>query len=140
MCSHTYILDVIKDRTDFILDRHWHRDSEQYTSVDALFSALECGWEYATTVFCQEHTFRGGRHVRVFSFMLARQGELAFMSVVESPHVLGFIAHDGLIVHQMHGHPRMAALREDERETAEAPAVAPRTARAYLSETAAVAS
>jgi hypothetical protein len=67
--------------------RHWHPQSEKYTGGDALFTALENGWDMDEEVECQEHWFAGSRGVTIYHFRLRRGDERMVMPVITTPYV-----------------------------------------------------
>jgi hypothetical protein len=69
------------------LVRHWHAESEKYTGGDALFTALDNGWDIDETVTFEEHWSAGAQCVVVFYFQLKRGGEAMIMPVITNPFV-----------------------------------------------------
>jgi len=69
------------------LVRHWHADSEQYAGGDALFTALDNGWEIDETVPYEEHWFAGAQCVVVFLCRLKRGEETMMMPVITNPYI-----------------------------------------------------
>jgi hypothetical protein len=69
------------------LIRHWHAGSEQFAGGDALFTALDEGWEIDETVPYQEHWFAGAQCVVVFLCQLTRADETMTMPVITNPYV-----------------------------------------------------
>jgi hypothetical protein len=67
--------------------RHWHAGSEQFAGGDALFTALEEGWEIDETVRCQEHWMSSAQCVMVFLCKLTRGDETMTMPVITNPYV-----------------------------------------------------
>lgn len=78
--------------------RHWCPNSEQFTGCDALFSALQQGWEISGVVFCQQFQLSRWRLTQVYYFQLARDKMLTRMAVINSPHVERFITMSDLPV------------------------------------------
>lgn len=69
------------------LIRHWHPESEPYTGGDALFTALENGWDMSDEVKYEEHWHSGARAVLVYYFELKRGDETVVMPVLRNPYV-----------------------------------------------------
>lgn len=67
--------------------RHWHPGSEKYTGGDALFTALENGWQLNREVKFEEYWHAGVRSVLVYHFELSRDGETMVMPVIRNPYV-----------------------------------------------------
>lgn len=67
--------------------RHWHPESEKYTGGDALFTALENGWQLHQEVEYEEYWLAGVRSVLVYRFKLTRDGETMVMPVIRNPYV-----------------------------------------------------
>jgi hypothetical protein len=67
--------------------RHWHPGSEPYAGGDALFTALENGWDVSTTVRYEEYWHTGMRFVLVYYFELTRGDERMVMPVIRNPYV-----------------------------------------------------
>ncbi|HEX2906871.1 MAG TPA: hypothetical protein VHO69_08430 [Phototrophicaceae bacterium] len=67
--------------------RHWHPESEKYTGGDALFTALENGWEISKDVRFEEYWHAGVRSVLVYHFELTRGDETMVMPVIRNPYV-----------------------------------------------------
>lgn len=67
--------------------RHWHPESEPYTGGDALFTAVEEGWQINPTIEYEAHWLLGGRMVTVYHFTLERNGETLKMPVLTNPYV-----------------------------------------------------
>ncbi|MBI5667563.1 MAG: hypothetical protein HZC41_06105 [Chloroflexi bacterium] len=67
--------------------RHWHPESEKYTGGDALFTALENGWQLHQEVEFEEYWLAGVRSVLVYRFKLTRNGETMVMPVIRNPYV-----------------------------------------------------
>lgn len=74
---HTYM--------DFV--RHWHAASERYAGGDALFTALDTGWEAQTVVAVEECQHTGGRSTCIFHFTLTREENTMVMPVTCNPYV-----------------------------------------------------
>lgn len=70
---------------DFV--RHWHAESELYAGGDALFTALDSGWEAHTVVTVVEHQHTGGRSTCLFKFTLKREEDMMIMPVTCNPYV-----------------------------------------------------
>lgn len=69
------------------LVRHWHAESERFTGGDALFTALDDGWDIDDTVHYEEHWNSGSQVVVVYYFQLKRGGERMTMPVITNPFV-----------------------------------------------------
>jgi hypothetical protein len=71
------------------LVRHWHAGSEKYAGGDALFTALDNGWDIDENVTYEEHwsAGAGAQCVVVFYFQLKRGGETMTMPVITNPFV-----------------------------------------------------
>ncbi|MEO8613358.1 MAG: hypothetical protein ABI690_36040 [Chloroflexota bacterium] len=69
------------------LVRHWHAESEKYAGGDALFTALDNGWDIDENVSFEEHWSAGAQCVVVFYFQLKRGGESMTMPVITNPFV-----------------------------------------------------
>jgi hypothetical protein len=69
------------------LIRHWHGGSEKYAGGDALFTALENGWEFDDSVTYEEHWSSGAQCVVIFLFELKRDGDKMTMPVITNPFV-----------------------------------------------------
>ncbi|NWG16173.1 MAG: hypothetical protein HXY41_06015 [Chloroflexi bacterium] len=67
--------------------RHWHPGSEPYAGGDALFTALENGWDVSTTVRYEEYGYTGMRFVLIYYFELTRGDERMVMPVIRNPFV-----------------------------------------------------
>jgi hypothetical protein len=67
--------------------RHWHPESEKYTGGDALFTAMEDGWQIGETVRFEEYWHAGVRAVLVYYFELNRGDETMIMPVLRNPFV-----------------------------------------------------
>jgi hypothetical protein len=67
--------------------RHWHRESEAFTGADALFTALDTGWDMDNVVTYKEFWHAGMRRVVVCYFTLRRDGEEVVMPVINNPYV-----------------------------------------------------
>jgi len=67
--------------------RHWHRGSEPFTGADALFTALDSGWDMDNVVTYMEFWHAGMRRVVVCYFKLQRDGEEVVMPVIYNPYV-----------------------------------------------------
>jgi hypothetical protein len=74
------------------LVRHWHADSEKYAGGDALFTALDNGWEIGDTVLYEEHWNAGATCVVVYHFHLTCGAETMTMPVITNPFVRRMIA------------------------------------------------
>jgi hypothetical protein len=74
------------------LVRHWHAGSEQFTGGDALFTALDNGWEVDETVLYEEHWIAGAQCVVVFRFRLTHGDESMTMPVITNPFVQRILA------------------------------------------------
>lgn len=66
--------------------RHWHAQSEPYTGGDALFTALDNGWDMDNVVTYKEF-WQAGRRVVICYFTLRRSGDELTMPVVYNPYV-----------------------------------------------------
>jgi len=69
------------------LIRHWHAESEKYAGGDALFTALDNGWDMDETVTYEEHWNAGAQCVVVFYFRLKCGGDTMTMPVITNPFV-----------------------------------------------------
>ena len=69
------------------LIRHWHAGSESFAGGDALFTALDNGWEVNETVLYEEHWIAGAQCVVVFHFQLTLGHERMTMPVIINPFV-----------------------------------------------------
>jgi len=69
------------------LIRHWHPESELYTGADALFTAVENGWQIGDTVRYEAHWLLGGRSVTVYYFDLKRGKEQMTMPILTTPYI-----------------------------------------------------
>jgi hypothetical protein len=69
------------------LVRHWHEGSEKYAGGDALFTALDNGWEIEDTVVYEEHWSSGAQCVVVFQFHLTNGSDSMTMPVITNPFV-----------------------------------------------------
>lgn len=67
--------------------RHYHPASEPYTGCDALFTALDGGWELDNTVTYEETWLAGARRVVLYTFTLRRGEEKMVMPIVDNPYV-----------------------------------------------------
>ncbi len=74
------------------LVRHFHPASEPYTGCDALFTALDGGWELDSSVTYEEHWLAGARLVVVYTFFLQRDGEKMVMPIINNPYVGRLVA------------------------------------------------
>jgi hypothetical protein len=74
------------------LIRHWHAGSEQFAGGDALFTALDEGWEMDETVPYEEHWFAGAQCVVVFLCQLTRGDETMTMPVITNPYVQSMLS------------------------------------------------
>ena len=74
------------------LVRHWHAESEKYTGGDALFTALDNGWEIGDTVLYEEHWNAGAQCVVVYHFQLTQGDETMTMPVITNPFVQRMLA------------------------------------------------
>jgi len=69
------------------LVRHWHAGSELYAGGDALYTALDNGWDIGETVRYDEHWNSGGQCVVVYHFELTRGEAKMTMPVITNPFV-----------------------------------------------------
>lgn len=67
--------------------RHWHAQSEPYTGADALFTALDNGWDMDNVVTYKEFWQAGMRRIVVCYFTLRRDTEVLTMPVIYNPYV-----------------------------------------------------
>lgn len=67
--------------------RHWHPESEKYSSGDALLTALYSGWELSPVCYREEHWHAGVRVVHVYHFNLMLDGQTRTIPVVNNPYV-----------------------------------------------------
>ena len=67
--------------------RHWHPTSERYTGADALFTALDAGWDMDDVVTYKEFWQNGMRRIVVCYFTLHRDDERGVMPVIYNPYV-----------------------------------------------------
>lgn len=67
--------------------RHWHPESEPFTGADALFTAVENGWEIGSTVRYEAHWLMGGRSVTVYYFDLSKGSEKLTMPILTTPYI-----------------------------------------------------
>jgi hypothetical protein len=75
------------------LVRHWHAGSEKYAGGDALFTALDNGWNVEETVVYEEHWNSGAQCVVVYQFRLRKGAESMVMPVITNPFVRRMIAN-----------------------------------------------
>jgi hypothetical protein len=69
------------------LVRHWHVGSEQFAGGDALFTALENGWDMGETVEYEEYWSTGAARIVVCHFQLTRGKEAMTMPVITNPYI-----------------------------------------------------
>ncbi len=67
--------------------RHWHADSERYTGGDALYTAIQDGWQVSPEVGFEERWRVGARGTPIYYFQLTRNGETVTMPVIGNPYV-----------------------------------------------------
>lgn len=70
---------------DFL--RHWQMDSEQYTGGDALYTAIQNGWDVSNEVGVEERWKTGSRGTPIYYFELTRNDETVTMPVIGNPYV-----------------------------------------------------
>jgi hypothetical protein len=88
---HENLANLHYSYMDFI--RHWHPVSEPYTGGDALFTAVDNGWQMEDTVRLEEHWHSGARRVVVYHFELRRGDEVMHMPVTDNPYISRVISH-----------------------------------------------
>lgn len=66
---------------------YWHPNSEAFAGGDALLTALNNGWQVMGEVRCETHWYAGMRSIRIYHFVLERDGEQMKMPVVNNPYV-----------------------------------------------------
>lgn len=85
MTSQRNLSHIHHSYMDFV--RHWHAASERYAGGDALFTALDNGWEAQMIVGVEERLHMGGRTTCIFHFMLKLGDEEMVMPVTCNPYV-----------------------------------------------------
>ncbi|MDX1993184.1 MAG: hypothetical protein SF029_12395 [bacterium] len=98
----SYVQHIVSASNRYILNRHWSAASEPYTGADALFSAVDQGWQLSPVVFVEHVTLETRRTVPVFHFVLVRAGDTCRMAVIYSPHVDNYVQIKGLKVFALH--------------------------------------
>lgn len=72
--------------------RHWDPQSEKFTGVDSLVTAIQNGWEPAQSVTKREFYRGNSRPIGIYYVNLEKNGENVTMAVIGNPYLHKLLA------------------------------------------------
>lgn len=78
-----------------LTSQHWHQKSESFAGGDNLMTALDRNWAIEKCTL-MTHWYAGMRSVRVYEFILVKDGDVIVMPVLDNPYVERFIIDEGV--------------------------------------------